>query len=98
MKREVNVTKLVKTAEGLRYCPVVLSANGRIRPDWVLVNGKEGRHLEGAYYLDPVVLCVEVRFPLHPARRRGGRTDEKPKTLAACTTSPDDRWSSLRFG
>jgi len=46
MKREVNVTKLVKTAEGLRYCPVVLSANGRIRPDWVLVNGKEGRHLE----------------------------------------------------
>ena len=42
MKREVNVTKLVKTAEDLRYCPAVLSANGRIRPDWVLVNGKEG--------------------------------------------------------
>jgi hypothetical protein len=30
----------------------VLSANGRIRPDWVLVNGREERHPEGAYYLE----------------------------------------------
>ena len=52
MNREVNCTKRVKTPQGLRYCPVVLSANGRIRPDWVLVNGKEERHPEGAYYLE----------------------------------------------
>lgn len=52
MNREVNVTKRVKTLQGLRYCPVVLSANGRIRPDWVLVNGMEERHPEGAYYLE----------------------------------------------
>ncbi len=50
--REVNVTKRIKTPQGLRYCPVVLSANGRIRPDWVLVNGSEERHPEGAYYLE----------------------------------------------
>lgn len=31
MNRDVNVTKRVKTSQGLRYCPVVLSANGRIR-------------------------------------------------------------------
>ncbi len=48
MNREVNVTKRVKTLQGLRSYPVVLSANGRIRPDWVLVNGREERHPEGA--------------------------------------------------
>ena len=52
MNREVNVTKRIKTAKGLRYCSVVLSANGRIKPDAVLVNGKEERHPEGAYYLE----------------------------------------------
>lgn len=30
----------------------MLSANGRIRPDWVLVNGKEERHAKDAYYLE----------------------------------------------
>jgi hypothetical protein len=34
MNRDVNVTKRVKTPQGLRYRRVVLSANGRIRPDW----------------------------------------------------------------
>src|ERR1700756_708755 len=52
MNREVNVTKRVKTPQGLRYCPVVFSSNGRIRPDWVFVNGGEERHPEGAYYLE----------------------------------------------
>jgi integrase/recombinase XerD len=52
LNREVNVTKRIKTAQGLRYCSVVLSANGRIKPDVVLVNGREERHPEGAYYLE----------------------------------------------
>lgn len=52
MNRDVNVTKRIKTPQGLRYCPVVLSANGRIRPDWVVVNGAEERHPEGSYYLE----------------------------------------------
>jgi len=30
----------------------VLSANGRVRPDLVLVNGRQERHPEGAYYLE----------------------------------------------
>jgi len=48
--REVNLTKRVQTGKGVRYCPVVLSANGRVKPDVVLVNGHEERHTEGAYY------------------------------------------------
>jgi integrase len=50
--REVNLTKRINTPGGLRYCPVALSANGRVKPDVVLVNGKEESHPEGAYYLE----------------------------------------------
>jgi len=52
MNRQVNLTKRIRTSVGLRYCPVVLSANGRVKPDAVLVNGKPERHTEGAYYLE----------------------------------------------
>ena len=52
MNREVNLTKRVKTPQGLRYYPVALSVNGRVKPDIVLINGKEERHPEGAYYLE----------------------------------------------
>jgi integrase/recombinase XerD len=31
---------------------VVLSANGREKPDAVVVNGKTERHPEGAYYIE----------------------------------------------
>jgi integrase/recombinase XerD len=50
--RQVNLTKRVQTPHGTRYCPVVLSANGRVKPDYVHVNGHEERHPEGAYYLE----------------------------------------------
>ena len=36
----------------MRYCPVVLAANGRVKPDLVIVNGQQERHPEGAYYLE----------------------------------------------
>jgi integrase/recombinase XerD len=48
----VNLTKRVQTAAGMRYLPVAVSANGRVKPDVVLVNGHEERHPEGAYYLE----------------------------------------------
>jgi integrase/recombinase XerD len=50
--RQVNLTKRIQTPQGMRYCPVVLSANGRVKPDYVAVNGHEERHPEGAYYLE----------------------------------------------
>jgi integrase/recombinase XerD len=50
--REVNLTKRVQTAHGWRYCRALLSANGRVKPDVVVVNGNEERHPEGAYYLE----------------------------------------------
>lgn len=50
--KEVNLTKRVQTQRGMRYCPVVLSPNGRVKPDLVLVSGKPEKHSEGAYYLE----------------------------------------------
>ncbi len=50
--REVNLTKRVRTTAGPRFCPVVLSANGRVKPDVVIVDGREERHTEGAYYIE----------------------------------------------
>ena len=50
--KEVNLTKRVQTPRGMRYCPVVLSSNGRVKPDLVLMNGKPEKHAEGAYYLE----------------------------------------------
>jgi integrase/recombinase XerD len=52
VNREVNLTKLVQTSKGPRYCPVVWATNGRIRADVVTVNGQPERHTEGAYYLE----------------------------------------------
>jgi integrase/recombinase XerD len=50
--REVNLTKRVQTPHGWRYCRVMLSVNGRVKPDVVFVDDKEERHPEGAYYLE----------------------------------------------
>jgi integrase/recombinase XerD len=52
LSKEVNLTKRVQTPKGMRYCPVVLSPNGRVKPDLVLVNDKPEKHPEGAYYLE----------------------------------------------
>jgi len=52
MNREVNLTKRVQTPLGWRYCTIVQSANGRVKPDVVLVSGKPETHKEGAYYLE----------------------------------------------
>ena len=48
-KVRVNLTKYVATEAWLRYCPAVITQNGRIKQDIVVVNGKEERHPEGAY-------------------------------------------------
>jgi integrase len=51
VNRQCNLTKRIQTSKGARYCPVALSANGRIKPDVVLVGDREERHPEGAYYI-----------------------------------------------
>lgn len=51
--RQCNLTKRIRLQDNsTRFAPVVLSDNGRIKPDVVLVNGKHERHPEGAYYIE----------------------------------------------
>jgi hypothetical protein len=49
---EVNLTKRIETQTGSRYCPVVVNSSGRIKSDWVIVNGNQERHPEGNYVVD----------------------------------------------
>jgi hypothetical protein len=52
----VNLTKYVKVRGAAsvtwRFCPVVHTSNGRIRPDHVLIDGRPELHKEGAYYIE----------------------------------------------
>jgi len=84
MNREVNVTKRVQTSKGMRYCPVVLAANGRVKPDAVLVNGKPERHTEGAYYLEWRECAKRVRLSVgKDAADASGRRQRKEAELNA---------------
>ena len=81
--KEVNLTKRVQTSKGMRYCPVVLSANGRVKPDLVIVNGKQERHPEGAYYLEWRESGKRVRLRLAKTQRRRARRQRKEAELNA---------------
>jgi integrase/recombinase XerD len=49
--KEVNLTKRVLVDGQYRTCPPLYSDNGRIKQDWVLVNGRPEQHKEGNYWL-----------------------------------------------
>ena len=49
---EVNVVKRIVTKDWDRYCTVVLNSNGRIKPDWVVIDGNQEKHPEGSYYIE----------------------------------------------
>lgn len=49
---EVNVTKRIVTQVWDRYCPVVVNSSGRIKADWVIVDGHQEKHPGGSYYLE----------------------------------------------
>jgi integrase/recombinase XerD len=49
----INLTKYVNVGQKQwRFCPAIVAANGRIKPDYVLVAGKPELHREGAYYIE----------------------------------------------
>jgi hypothetical protein len=48
---KINLFKRVRTAKGTRYCPVVESANNKIKAHAVMVGDREEKHPEGAYYI-----------------------------------------------
>jgi integrase/recombinase XerD len=80
----VNLTKRIQTPDGLRYCPVAESTNGRVKPDVVIVNGKQERHPEGAYYLEWRENGRRVRLSVgKDAQDAAGRRQRKEAELNA---------------
>jgi integrase/recombinase XerD len=50
---KINLSKYVNIGgHQWRFCKVAVSANGRIKPDCVIVAGKPEIHREGAYYIE----------------------------------------------
>src|ERR1017187_8791391 len=96
VNRQVNLTKRIRTSAGLRYCPVVLSANGRVKPDEVLVHGKPERHTEGAYYLEWSEGSKRVRLsvgkdPADASARRARREAELNAVNNGVAVVPDGK-------
>jgi len=88
--QSVNVTKRVSTDKGPRYCRVILSANGRIKPDVVLVNGREERHPEGAFYIEWREGAKRVRLSVgKDAADAGARRLRKEAELNAINNGVD---------
>jgi integrase len=82
--REVNLTKRVQTPQGTRYCRVALSANARVKPDVVYVDGREERHPEGAYYLEWYEGAKRVRLSVGKnAADASARQQRKEAELSA---------------
>jgi integrase/recombinase XerD len=82
--RRVNLTKRVMVNRGLRYCPVVESALGRVKQDIVWVNDREERHPEGSYYIDFKVDGRRVRESVGTnAQEAAAKRDQKQVELAA---------------
>lgn len=50
--KEVNLTRRVRVDGKDRYAPVAYAANGRIRADYVIIDGKPTHFTGGAFYLD----------------------------------------------
>src|SRR5216684_3792425 len=92
----VNLTKRVQTANGMRYCPVAQSVNGRVKPDVVLVSGKEERHPEGAYYLEWRESAKRVRLsvgkdPADASARRQRKEAELNAVNNGVSVVPDGK-------
>ena len=92
MNREVNLTKRVQTPHGWRYCTVVLSTNGRVKPDLVIVNGKQECHKEGAYYLAG---CGKTRFEADAVPRNSLVSTAQPDKKKVCVEKTRSSWMCL---
>lgn len=61
MNKNVWVTKRITTPRGRQYAPVVLTKNGKIKADYVLVKGEPEHHSEGTYHIEWYVGRKRIR-------------------------------------
>ena len=65
-----SIYKYVRTSNGWRYCKPVYGRNNKLKPDAVLVDGKEEAHPEGSYYLNVDGQWEKVTFSTKNYRGR----------------------------
>jgi len=49
---KLSIYKYVRSDKGWRYCKAAFHPNGKIKPDVVIVEGREEKHSEGSYFLN----------------------------------------------
>ena len=104
MDRQCNLTKRIQTNKGLRYLPAVLSANGRIRPDVVLVEDREERHPEGASRQRSSGLAIEngagrdLSARVNREQRQNARENEDKKETAESHKRVSGYFNALGHG
>jgi len=76
---KVNLTKRVQTPEGLRYCPVVEAANGRLKPDYVAVNGVQEKHAEAVNIWSDASAANAAACRLEGTLRKPGRSSSRKR-------------------
>jgi integrase/recombinase XerD len=100
---ECNLTKQVMTPAGRRFCPVVLSANGRgVKADIVRVNGKDEHHPEGCYYIEWREAGKRKRLSVgkdhlaaHAARmQKEAELNARARGLAVASRTPEPKTTS----
>ena len=80
----VNLTKRIQIKSNWVFCPVVYSSRRQIRPNVVMVQGKEERHEEGRYYIDWREDGKRFRQKAgKDAAEAEGKRDAKERELAA---------------
>jgi len=88
--KEVNLTKRVLTSKGLRYCPVAISAYGRIKPDQVIVKANRNDTLKARTIWNGVRMaggCVCRLGKMQPTPLRDGN-EKKLNSMQQTTVSP----------
>jgi hypothetical protein len=71
--RRASVWKYVKLGKCWRYCRPVIGKNNKIKPNWVIVNGRAEEHAEGNYYIHYLQGRKQVwkRIGKNPAQAMG---------------------------
>jgi integrase/recombinase XerD len=81
---KVNITKRIKTESGWRFCTPAFAANGKLKPNVVLIDGEEQTHAEGRYYIDYLLDGQRKRLAAGATAAEAMSAAEKQtRTLAA---------------
>src|ERR1022692_2586710 len=81
MKYQVNLTKRVLLNGVSRFLPVVMAANGRVKPNAVVIDGREAERKDGTYYLDWHESGKRIRQAVGPDGQKANLERQRQETI-----------------